>query len=287
MPNLLVLEAQLEVANGQVATAEGALKQAQDELTTRQTLFDRNSNVVSERDIERLQNIVDERQGSVYSARSNRESLRFQLTTVLPSQRDTAIADMERAQAELDKMVVYAGTDGRITQFALQEGDFVSPILRPAGILVPTAPEEHRFQAGFNQISSQVIKPGMLAEMTCVSRPFAIVPMVVVDVQKVIAAGQFRPSDQLLDVEQRAAPGSITVFLEPLYKDQVAPIPPGSKCMGNIYTSNHDRLHSGESLSTLHFIALHSVDTVGVVHAALLRIQALLLPVTTLVLSGH
>ena len=34
-------------------------------------------------------------------------------------------------------------------------------------------------------------------------------------------------------------------------------------------------------------IALHVVDATGLVHAILLRIQALLLPIKTLVLSGH
>lgn len=34
-------------------------------------------------------------------------------------------------------------------------------------------------------------------------------------------------------------------------------------------------------------IVLHAVDATGLVHALLLRIQALLLPVKTLVLSGH
>jgi len=33
--------------------------------------------------------------------------------------------------------------------------------------------------------------------------------------------------------------------------------------------------------------ALHAVDAVGLVHAMLLRIQALVLPVQTLVLAGH
>ncbi|MEH2562636.1 hypothetical protein V1289_002263 [Bradyrhizobium sp. AZCC 2289] len=32
---------------------------------------------------------------------------------------------------------------------------------------------------------------------------------------------------------------------------------------------------------------LHAVDATGIVHAMLLRIQALLLPIKTLVLSGH
>jgi hypothetical protein len=32
---------------------------------------------------------------------------------------------------------------------------------------------------------------------------------------------------------------------------------------------------------------LHAIDAVGLVHAMLLRIQALVLPIKTLVLSGH
>jgi len=34
-------------------------------------------------------------------------------------------------------------------------------------------------------------------------------------------------------------------------------------------------------------LGLHAIDTIGVVHAMILRIQALLLPVQTLVLGGH
>jgi hypothetical protein len=33
--------------------------------------------------------------------------------------------------------------------------------------------------------------------------------------------------------------------------------------------------------------ALHAVDAVGLVHAMILRIQALILPIQTLVFSGH
>jgi hypothetical protein len=34
-------------------------------------------------------------------------------------------------------------------------------------------------------------------------------------------------------------------------------------------------------------VTLHAVDAVGLVHAMILRIQALLLPIQTLVLKGH
>lgn len=285
---VIVAESQLAAAQGQLDTADSALKQAQDELDTRNELMARNSTVVSERDIERLENLVSEREGAVEAALRNREMIETQINVLLPAQRQTAIAELENAQAELEKTVVYAGTTGRIEQFVLQVGDFVSPLLRPAGILIPTDTTEGvRWQAGFGQISAQVIKPGTLAEITCVSHPFVIVPMVVTEVQDVIAAGQFRPSDRLIDVQERAAPGTLTVYMEPLYPEQIAPIPPGSKCAGNAYTSNHERLQSDEDLSTLQYIALHGIDTVGVVHAALLRIQALVLPVQSLVLTGH
>ena len=62
-------------------------------------------------------------------------------------------------------------------------------------------------------------------------------------------------------------------------------LPPGSSCIVNAYTSNHDRLESPD-LGPLDRIALHTIDAIGVVHAAILRLQAIMLPVQTLVLSG-
>ena len=63
-------------------------------------------------------------------------------------------------------------------------------------------------------------------------------------------------------------------------------IPPGSTCIANAYTSNHDRLDSPD-VGTIERFVLHGIDTVGIVPLPIvLRIQALLLPVQTLVLSG-
>jgi hypothetical protein len=60
----------------------------------------------------------------------------------------------------------------------------------------------------------------------------------------------------------------------------------GSSCIANAYTSNHERLAS-KDLGFFTRFGLHAVDAIGLVHALLLRIQALLLPIKTLVLSGH
>ena len=61
---------------------------------------------------------------------------------------------------------------------------------------------------------------------------------------------------------------------------------PGSSCIVNAYTSNHDVIADPKT-GALKGFTLHVVDATGLVHALLLRIQALLLPIKTLVLSGH
>jgi multidrug resistance efflux pump len=191
---------QLTAAKGSVDQAIGMLEQSEDELARQLNLQARNSDVVAGREIDRLQNLVESRQGGVDAAAANQQALQTQIDVLLPAQRATAVAALAQAQAELDKTLVVAGVDGMIEQFQLQVGDFVSSVLRPAGILVPDTFEEGRFVAGFGQLTGQIIKPGMLTEVSCASLPFKIIPMVVTGVQPVIAAGQFRPSDRLVDL---------------------------------------------------------------------------------------
>ena len=196
----------------------------------------------------------------------------------MPAEQNSAEEALNQTLVELEKTIVYAGVEGRVTQFFLTPGDIVNPIFRPAGILVPSATAGKAVQAGFNQLASRVVKPGTLAEITCFSNPFVIIPMVVITVQPVIAAGQGRPSDQLIDVQHRAKPGTLLAGMAPLYPDGMDGIVPGTKCIANAYTSNHELIASGE-LGTLAFLYYHMVDAVGVVHAILLRLQALTIPV--------
>jgi multidrug resistance efflux pump len=130
------------------------------------------------------------------------------------------------------------------------------------------------------------MKVGMVAEVTCISKPWAIIPMVVVDVQDFIAAGQFRGGEQLVDPQQVSRPGTILVYLAPLYEGGLDDVTPGSSCIANAYSSNHDLIASGK-VGTFRGLVLHAVDAVGIVHALLLRVQALILPIQTLVFAGH
>jgi multidrug resistance efflux pump len=280
-----VASTELAAADGVIRQAEGAYQQALQELETQQELMRRNSNIVAVREIERLQVAADGRRGAVDAALANKETLRTRISILLPAQRASTEAALAQAQVALDKTMVRAGVAGTVQQFTLRPGDVVNPMLRPAGILVPEEAGRVALVAGFGQIETQVMKVGMVAEATCIAKPFTIIPMVVTQVQDVIASGQFRPTDQLLDVQTLAQAGSITVFLEPLYEGALEGVPPGGSCIANAYTSNHDALQS-ETIGMGRWLFLHVVDAVGLVHAMILRMQAILLPVQTLVFSG-
>jgi len=278
-------QAQLVVSDAQIQEAQSAYQQALDELTTKTELQKRNAGTVSEREIEKLRNVVDGRQAGVAAVVANKQTVATQIASVLPAQRASAEATLAEAQVELDKTVVRAGIDGIIEQFTLRKGDVVNPMMRPAGVLVPSEAGRGTLIAGFNQLEAQVMKVGMLGEVTCVSKPMTIIPMVVTDVQELIATGQVRASDQLIDAQQVARPGTITVYMEPLFEGGFEGIPPGSNCIANAYTNNHDAL-ADPDIGTGTWLFLHAVDAVGVVHAIILRFQALLLPIKTLVFSG-
>lgn len=284
--SMVVAQSDIAAAEGKLQEAKGAYQQAVDELETKQEIYRRNPGAVATREIEKLEVAVKGRQGSIDAATAARQQAEAQLSTLLPAQRASAEAELAQAQVELDKTVVRAGVSGRVEQFTLRVGDIVNPLMRPAGVLIPEGAGRQALQAGFGQIEAQVMKVGMVAEVTCVSKPWTVIPMLVTGVQDYIAAGQFRGGEQLMDAQQVARPGTILVTLEPLYEGGIDNVTPGSSCIANAYTSNHDLIASGQ-ISTFKGMVLHGVDAVGLVHAMILRIQALLLPIQTLVFSGH
>jgi multidrug resistance efflux pump len=274
-----LVNAKVEVvkAEAQLQQANSDYKQAKDELDVKSDLQKRNPGIVPQRDIEKLQVVVDGRQAAIDAAAAAKQSAEVQVSTLLPASKASAEAELAQAQVELDKTVIRAGVDGRVEQFLLRPGDIVNPLIRPAGVLIPAGAGQRSLQAGFGQIEAQVLKAGMVAEAACTSVPWRIIPMVITNVQDYIAAGQFRGGEQL---------GTILTFLEPMEEGGLADVTAGSTCIVNAYTSNHEEISAKDTPALKRFV-LHAIDTVGLVHALLLRIQALLLPITTLVLSGH
>lgn len=282
---LVLSRADLAQAEARLLQSQWELQQALDEFETKSELA--RTDVVARREVERLGVLVRAREAGVAAAEAARLAVQARIEEQLPAQRASAEAALAQAEAELAKTIVRAGVAGRVEQFAVQVGDIVNPVLRPAGVLVP---EDRGFRrevlaAGFGQVEAQVMRPGMIAEATCISKPWVVIPMVVTQVQPFIASGQVRPTDQLLDLQQFRQPGTVLVTLEPLYEGGLDGVVPGSSCIANAYTSNHEAL-SRPDLSPLRRVALHAVDTVGLVHAILLRIQTVLIPFRTLLLGG-
>jgi multidrug resistance efflux pump len=283
---IVVARSDVQASDAQLQQAKASYQQALDELQTKEQLNRLNQDIVARRELERLRNVVDGRQAGIDAATAAKQAVEAKLSTLLPAQKASAEAALAEAQVELDKTVIRAGVTGRVEQFALKVGDIVNPVMRAAGILIPDGAGRGGLIAGFGQIEAQVMKVGMVAEVACVSRPWTIIPMVVVDVQDYIAAGQFRGGEQLIDAQSVTRPGTILTILAPLYEGGLEGVTPGSSCIANAYSSNHELLAS-KDVGFFRRIGLHMVDTVGLVHAMLLRIQALILPIQTLVLGGH
>ena len=171
--SLISARSDIVKAEAQIGEAKASLQQAKDELDVKSELQRRNPGIVPQRDIEKLQVMVDQRQSGVDAATAARESAALRVSTLLPAEKASAEAARAEAQVDLDKTFVRAGVDGRVEQFLVRPGDLVAQIMRPAGILIPDEAGRNRLQAGFGQIEAQVMKPGMVAEATCISKPWS------------------------------------------------------------------------------------------------------------------
>lgn len=273
-------------ADGQIQAATSARQQTLDELETKQELYRRNPGNVAFREIERLQVRAQGQQGEIEAANAAKQSAQERVSSLIPAQKVSAEAALAQAQVELDKTTIRAGVNGRVEQFTLRVGDVVNPLMRPAGVLIPDGAGQRGLQAGFDQIEAQIMKVGMVGEVTCVSTPFRVIPMVVTAVQDFIAAGQFRGGEQLVDVQQVTRPGTLLVTLEPMFKGGIDDVTPGSSCIANAYSNNHDII-ADENTGFFRGLVLHVVDALALIHALILRLQALILPFQNLVFSGH
>ena len=283
---MLVARTEVLKTEGQVQEAKSAHQQTLDELETKRELQRRNAGNVAFRDIEKLEVTLEGRKGAIAAATAAKQQAEERISSLLPAQKASAEAALAQAEVELHKTVVRAGIDGRVEQFVLRPGDMVNPMMRAAGVLIPSGAGQRVLHAGFGQIEAQIMKIGMIAEVTCASKPWSIIPMVVTDVQDYVAAGQFRGGEQLIDVQQVTKPGTLLVSLEALYKGGLEGITPGSSCIANAYSNNHDKIVSKET-GFFRRTALHVVDALGLVHALILRLQALVFPFQTLVFGGH
>lgn len=279
---MLLAASEVIAAEGAMQSASGQLRQAKDALARREEMRRSNPRNVSEQEIESLSAQLQSAQGALDAATAQRDIAQGRKDSLLPAQRASAVAALVQAETEIEKSTVYAGTDGNVQQFKLKPGDLVNPILRPAGILVPYSSGVGLFQAAFGQIAAQVVQVGMITEVTCASKPLTVIPMVITEVQGAIAGGQIRPTDQLIDIQDRRRPGTILAVMEPIYEDHADAIPPGSICAAVGYTNRAAEREEGE-ITGFSALVTSIVDGMGIANALVIRGMALLLPIRVLV----
>jgi multidrug resistance efflux pump len=163
-----LVAAKLDVtkSESQLEEAKSSLQQANDELETKEELQRRTPGNVAQREIEKLQVLVQGREAAVAAAEAAMQGAQALVSSQLPSEKASAEAALAEAEVELSKTVVRAGVSGQIEQFVLRVGDIVNPLMRPAGVLIPDD-TGRTLLAGFGQIEAQVMKVGMAAEVTC------------------------------------------------------------------------------------------------------------------------
>ena len=284
---MAVARADLEKADSQLQEAKSALQQAVDELETKQELQRRNPGNVALRDIERLQNVERRPPRRHGCGTAAKQSVEERIYTLLPAEKASAEAALAQAQVDLDKTVVRAGVSGRVEQFVLRVGDIVNPLMRPAGVLIPDGAGQRGLAAGFGQIEAQIMKVGMIAEITCVSKPFTVIPMVVTDVQDFIAAGQFRGGEQLIDAQQVTRAGHAARVPRAALQRRARRRDARQQLHRQrlFQQSRRDR-RPGDRHPARAWRSTPWMRS-ALVHALILRLQALVLPFQTLVFSGH
>lgn len=130
---MVVARADIVGAEGRIPEAKSAYQQTVDELETKQEIYRRNPGAVAVRDIEKLQVAVQGRQGTIDAATPAKSQAEARLTSLLPAENPSTVAELAQAEVDLGKTVVRAGVNGRVEQFTLRVGDIVNPLMRPAG----------------------------------------------------------------------------------------------------------------------------------------------------------
>ena len=70
--------------------------------------------------------------------------------------------------------------------------------------------------------------------------------MVVIEIQDAITTGQLRPTDQLIDVQDRVRPGTVLAVLEPVFEGHADAVPRGSTCVGVAYSSHAAQIEAAK-----------------------------------------
>ncbi|ROV60455.1 HlyD family secretion protein [Vibrio ponticus] len=210
----LGLEAKLQEAEAALAKAVAERDKAQREFNRYQRGFDKGA--FTEQQLDTRRQAFKAAEATVKVANTNIEQAQINLDSEIGGENTTVaglLADLRKAEFNLEQTTVYAPTDGFATQLALRPGVMAVPLpLAPVMTFVHT--EELVYTAAFRQNSLQRLKSGFEAEFIFRALPGKVFKGEVIDVLPAIGESQFQARGALVGTEALRTSGRVFVTLK-------------------------------------------------------------------------
>ncbi|GLR05508.1 MFP transporter [Vibrio hyugaensis] len=210
----LGLESSVQEAEAAVLKALAERDKAQREFDRYQRGFDRGA--FTEQQLDTRRQAFKAAQAALEVAQSKQEQAQIALDSEVGGENTqvaSLLAELRKAEFNLEQTVVTAPTDGYVTQLALRPGVMAVPLpLAPVMTFVHT--EEKLYTAAFRQNSLQRLEPGFEAEFMFRALPGNVFKGEVVEVLPAIGESQFQARGSLLGTEALRTSGRVFVTLK-------------------------------------------------------------------------
>ncbi|MET2847230.1 HlyD family secretion protein [Vibrio owensii] len=210
----LGLESNVQEAEAAVLKALAERDKAQREFDRYQRGFDRGA--FTEQQLDTRRQAFKAAQAALEVEQSRQKQAQIALESEVGGENTqvaSLLAELRKAEFNLEQTVVTAPTDGYVTQLALRPGVMAVPLpLAPVMTFVHT--EEKLYTAAFRQNSLQRLEPGFEAEFMFRALPGNVFKGEVVEVLPAIGESQFQARGSLLGTEALRTSGRVFVTLK-------------------------------------------------------------------------
>ncbi|EPZ2380473.1 HlyD family secretion protein [Vibrio parahaemolyticus] len=210
----LGLESDLREAEAAVLKAQADRDKAQREFSRYQRGFDRGA--FTEQDLDTRRQAYKAAEAMLDVAILQQEQAQIALDSEIGGENTQVaqlLAELRKAEFNLEQTIVRAPTDGYVTQLALRPGVMAVPLpLAPTMTFVHT--EDITYTAAFRQNSLQRLKPGFEAEFMFRAIPGKVFRGEVIDVIPAIGESQIQARGALLGTDALRTSGRVFAKLK-------------------------------------------------------------------------
>ncbi|NIY82906.1 HlyD family secretion protein [Vibrio hepatarius] len=210
----LGLESELKAASAQQTQAEAERDKAKREFARYQRGYDKGA--FTEQQLDTRRQAYKATEAALEAAKARVDQAQLALDSEIGGENTTVarlLAELRKAEFNLEQTVVYAPTDGFATQVALRPGVMAVPLpIAPVMTFVHT--ENLVYTAAFRQNSLQRLKPGFEAEFVFRAIPGRVFKGEVIDILPAIGESQFQARGALVGTEALRTSGRVFVTLK-------------------------------------------------------------------------